>query len=335
MALLKTYELSVDLGSSTLRVDVKNQGLVFNEANLIAVNSQTGKLIAIGDRAKKMIGRQNANISIIRPVKNGVIADFDACGLVIKYIIDKFCKGTLIRPLLTIGISPAASEIDQHLLIEAALNAGAKKVYLLKKPVAAALGNGVNVTNATGRLIVDIGADSTNIGLVSLGTVVSNTAIDVGAADYDDKIIEYIKKRHSLLIGKITAERVKIMIGSVLKKDEIEYFEVKGKNLKKGIPDSKRISSKEIATLFRPEVKKIIEAVYDVVSNTPSELESDVKQYGIILTGGGSMIYGIDTLIANTLKLKVSVSSEPLNSTVSGIAKATEQRISLDKLGII
>ncbi len=335
MALLKTYELSVDLGSSTLRVDVKNAGLVFNEANIIAVNAHSGKLIAIGDRAKNMIGRQNANIKIIHPVKNGIIVDFDACSLVIKYIIDKFCKGTLIRPLITIGISPAASEIDQHLLIEAALNAGAKKVYLLKKPVAAALGNGVNVTNQTGRLIVDIGSDSTNIGLVSLGTVVSNTAIDVGSGNYDDKIIDYIKRKHSLLIGKITAERVKIMIGSVIKKDEIEYFEVKGKNLKKGIPAVKRISSKEIATLFRPDVKKIIEAIYDVVSNTPNELESDVKQYGIILTGGGSMIYGIDTLIANTLKLKVYMSENPLNSTILGIAKATDQRVSLDKLGII
>jgi len=333
--LLKTYELSVDLGSSMLRVDVKNQGLVFNEANLIAVNSNTGKLIAIGDRAKSMIGRQNANINIIRPVKNGIISDFDACGLVIKYIIDKFCIGTLIRPLLTIGISPMVSEVEQQLLIEAALNAGAKKIYLLKKPVAAALGNGVNVTNASGRLIVDIGSDSTNIGLVSLGTVVSNTAIDVGSGDYDDKIIDHIKKRHSILIGKITAERVKMMIGSVIKRDEIEYFEIKGKNLKKGIPAAKRISSKEIATLFRPEVKRIIEAIYDVISNTPQELENDVRQYGIILTGGGSMIYGIDTLIANTLKLKVMVSNQPLESTVMGIAKATDQRISLDKLGIM
>lgn len=335
MPLLKTYELSVDLGSSMLRVDVKNQGLVFNEANLIAVNSNTGKLIAIGDRAKSMIGRQNANINIIRPVKNGIISDFDACGLVIKYIIDKFCIGTLIRPLLTIGISPMVSEVEQQLLIEAALNAGAKKIYLLKKPVAAALGNGVNVTNASGRLIVDIGSDSTNIGLVSLGTVVSNTAIDVGSGDYDDKIIDHIKKRHSILIGKITAERVKMMIGSVIKRDEIEYFEIKGKNLKKGIPAAKRISSKEIATLFRPEVKRIIEAIYDVISNTPQELENDVRQYGIILTGGGSMIYGIDTLIANTLKLKVMVSNQPLESTVMGIAKATDQRISLDKLGIM
>ncbi|MBE7037289.1 MAG: rod shape-determining protein [Ruminococcaceae bacterium] len=335
MPLLKTYEISIDLGSSMLRVDVKNQGLVFNEANLIAVNANTGKLIAIGDRAKSMIGRQNSNISIIQPVKNGVISDFDACGLVIKYLIDKFCKGTLIRPLLTIGISPATSEIDQHLLIEAALNAGAKKVYLLKKPVAAALGNGVNVTNASGRLIVDIGSDSTNIGLVSLGTVVSNTTIDIGSGDYDNKIIEHIKKKHSILIGKITAERVKMMIGSVIKKDEMEYFEIKGKNLKKGIPAAKRISSKEIATLFRPDVKKIIEAIYDVISNTPVELESDVRQYGIILTGGGSMIYGIDTLIANTLKLKVVVSEQPLNSTVMGIAKATDQRVSLDKLGIM
>lgn len=335
MALLKTYELSIDLGSSALRVDVKNSGIVFNEANIIAVNAQTGKLIAIGDRAKKMIGRQNSGIKIIHPVKNGIIVDFDACSLVIKYIIDKFCKGTLIRPLLTIGISPAASEIEQHLLIEAALNAGAKKVYLLKKPVAAALGNGVNVTNSTGRLIVDIGSDSTDIGLVSLGTVVSNTAIDIGSGNYDDKIIDYIKRKHLLLIGKITAERVKIMIGSVLKKDEIEYFEVKGRSLKKGIPASKRISSKEIAALFRPEVKKIIEAIYDVVSNTPPELENDVKQYGIILTGGGSMIHGIDTLIANTLKLKVYPSENPLNSTILGIAKATDQRVSLDKLGII
>ena len=229
MALFKTFELSVDLGSSALRVFVKNQGKVFDEANLIAVEEGSGRLIAIGDRAKSMLGRENKKIKVVKPVKNGIIADFDACGLILKYIIDKFCKGTMIRPYLTIGISPLSSQIDQHLLMEAALSAGAKKVYLLKKPVAAALGNGINVTNASGRLIVDIGSDSTNIGLVSLGTVVSNAAIDIGGSNYDRKIIEYLKKRHSLLIGEITAERVKMMIGGVLKREEIEYFEVKEK----------------------------------------------------------------------------------------------------------
>ena len=219
--------------------------------------------------------------------------------------------------------------------MEAALSAGAKKVYLLKKPVAAALGNGINVTNASGRLIVDIGSDSTNIGLVSLGTVVSNTAIDIGGANYDRKIIEYLKKRHSLLIGEITAERVKMMIGGVLKREETEYFEVKGKNMKKGLPAVKRISSREISRLFLDDVKKIIEAIFDVVSNTPQELESDVKRYGIILTGGGSLVYGVKTLIENTLKLKVTMSDEPLESSIIGLSKATEQRVSLDKLGII
>ena len=333
--LFKTFELSVDLGSSVIRVYVKNQGMVFCEANLIAVESETGRLIAVGDRAKSMIGRENRKISVIRPVKNGVIADFDACGLILKYIIDKFCKGTMIRPYLTIGISPLSSQIDQHLLIEAALSAGAKKVYLLKKPVAAAMGNGINVTNASGRLIVDIGADSTNIGLVSLGTVVSNTAIDIGGSNYDKKIIEYLKKRYSLLVGEITAERVKTAIGGVIKREAAEYFEVKGKSLKKGLPAVKRISSGEISHLFRSDVKKIIEAVFDVVSNTPQELENDVKRYGIILTGGGSLIYGVKTLIENTLKLKVAMSENPLESSIMGLSKATEQRVSLDKLGII
>ncbi len=314
---------------------VKNQGKVFDEANLIAVEEGSGRLIAIGDRAKSMLGRENKKIKVVKPVKNGIIADFDACGLILKYIIDKFCKGTMIRPYLTIGISPLSSQIDQHLLMEAALSAGAKKVYLLKKPVAAALGNGINVTNASGRLIVDIGSDSTNIGLVSLGTVVSNTAIDIGGANYDRKIIEYLKKRHSLLIGEITAERVKMMIGGVLKREETEYFEVKGKNMKKGLPAVKRISSREISRLFLDDVKKIIEAIFDVVSNTPQELESDVKRYGIILTGGGSLVYGVKTLIENTLKLKVTMSDEPLESSIIGLSKATEQRVSLDKLGII
>ena len=307
---------------------VKNQGKVFDEANLIAVEEGSGRLIAIGDRAKSMLGRENKKIKVVKPVKNGIIADFDACGLILKYIIDKFCKGTMIRPYLTIGISPLSSQIDQHLLMEAALSAGAKKVFLLKKPVAAALGNGINVTNASGRLIVDIGSDSTNIGLVSLGTVVSNTAIDIGGANYDRKIIEYLKKRHSLLIGEITAERVKMMIGGVLKREETEYFEVKGKNMKKGLPAVKRISSREISRLFLDDVKKIIEAIFDVVSNTPQELESDVKRYGIILTG-------VKTLIENTLKLKVTMSDEPLESSIIGLSKATEQRVSLDKLGII
>lgn len=314
---------------------VKNQGKVFDEANLISVEEGSGRLIAIGDRAKSMLGRENKKIKVVKPVKNGIIADFDACGLILKYIIDKFCKGTMIRPYLTIGISPLSSQIDQHLLMEAALSAGAKKVYLLKKPVAAALGNGINVTNASGRLIVDIGSDSTNIGLVSLGTVVSNTAIDIGGANYDRKIIEYLKKRHSLLIGEITAERVKMMIGGVLKREETEYFEVKGKNMKKGLPAVKRISSREISRLFLDDVKKIIEAIFDVVSNTPQELESDVKRYGIILTGGGSLVYGVKTLIENTLKLKVTMSDEPLESSIIGLSKATEQRVSLDKLGII
>lgn len=314
---------------------VKNHGKVFDEANLIAVEEGSGRLIAIGDRAKSMLGRENKKIKVVKPVKNGIIADFDACGLILKYIIDKFCKGTMIRPYLTIGISPLSSQIDQHLLMEAALSAGAKKVYLLKKPVAAALGNGINVTNASGRLIVDIGSDSTNIGLVSLGTVVSNTAIDIGGANYDRKIIEYLKKRHSLLIGEITAERVKMMIGGVLKREETEYFEVKGKNMKKGLPAVKRISSREISRLFLDDVKKIIEAIFDVVSNTPQELESDVKRYGIILTGGGSLVYGVKTLIENTLKLKVTMSDEPLESSIIGLSKATEQRVSLDKLGII
>ncbi|WP_262431470.1 rod shape-determining protein [Qingrenia yutianensis] len=333
--MFKTFELSVDLGSSALRVFVKNQGKVFDEANLIAVEEGSGRLIAIGDRAKSMLGRENKKIKVVKPVKNGIIADFDACGLILKYIIDKFCKGTMIRPYLTIGISPLSSQIDQHLLMEAALSAGAKKVFLLKKPVAAALGNGINVTNASGRLIVDIGSDSTNIGLVSLGTVVSNTAIDIGGANYDRKIIEYLKKRHSLLIGEITAERVKMMIGGVLKREETEYFEVKGKNMKKGLPAVKRISSREISRLFLDDVKKIIEAIFDVVSNTPQELESDVKRYGIILTGGGSLVYGVKTLIENTLKLKVTMSDEPLESSIIGLSKATEQRVSLDKLGII
>ncbi len=335
LSLFKTYELAVDFGSSNIKASIKDKGVVFNEPSVIAINKKTKKVVAVGLKAKKIIGRENSDIIVIRPVEKGRIVDHKAAALLVNHIISTYCNSTLLKPVTTVSVPNNLTEMERKAYIHDFSQAGSKNVHLIPAPISTGIGNGLNVTNPSGRLIVNFGGGICEISIVSLGTVIVYSHLDIGSIDFDRRIVDYVKDTHKLLIGENTAEKIKIAIGTAIKKEDDEFFAVKGKDLVSGLPSVARISANELVHIFYDDVKKIAEEIAVTIKNAPCELSADIENYGIIISGQASLLNGFKEIIDDITGIKSYMSQDLSLSCINGAQKACQQRKTLIKSGIM
>lgn len=319
-------DMGIDLGTANTLVHMKGKGVVLREPSVVAIQNDTGKVLAVGDEAKQMIGRTPGNIVAIRPMKDGVIADFDVTQAMLKYFINKALgqKAPLIRPRVVISIPTGCTTVEERAVREAALQGGAKEAYLMEEPMAAAIGAGLPVHEPTGNLIVDIGGGTTEVAVISLGGIVTAKSVRVAGDNMDRAIIQHLKKNYSLLIGERTAEDIKIYIGSALWEGPEESYEVRGRDLVSGLPKTIEVSSIEINEALGETVEHIIDGIKVCLEKTPPELASDIMDRGIVMAGGGALLRGLDKLISNETNMPVYVCEEPLLAVARGTGKVLE-----------
>src|SRR5690625_620107 len=291
-------DMGIDLGTANTLVYVKGKDIVTREPSVVAIQTSTNQVLAVGEEAKKMIGRTPGNIVAIRPLKDGVIADFDVTQSMLKHFIRKaYKRRSLFQPRVVVCVPSGVTEVEKRAVEEAAIHAGARDAYLIEEPMAAAIGAGLPVHEPTGSLIVDIGGGTTEVAVISLGGIVTSKSIRVGGDEFDESIVNYIKKQYNLMIGERTAEEIKITIGSADVESEIKTMDVRGRDLVSGLPKTIEVTSSEIYEAMEEPIYNIIEAIKSTLEKTPPELAADIMEQGIMLTGGGSLLEGIDRII--------------------------------------
>ena len=323
---MRTY-LGIDLGTANTLVYSKGKGIIINEPSVIAIERDKGEALSVGIEAKKMIGKTPSNIIAIRPLKDGVIADYDIALAMLKYFIKNAIGGfSILKPLVVVGIPTEATEVERQALREAALDGGAGRVYLIEEAMATAIGAGLNVEEPSGNMIVDIGGGTTEIAVISLGSIVLSKSIRVAGDELDEHIIEYIKNEHNILVGERTAEQIKMEVGNTFECEEYDNLsiEVIGLDILSGLPKRVNITGKEIRTAIKNPVSKIVENIKNAVESTPPELLSDIVNKGIFLAGGGAMIKGIKELIEKETLIRVVIADEPLTCVARGAGMALD-----------
>jgi rod shape-determining protein MreB len=313
-------DLGIDLGTANTLVCVKNKGVVLNEPSVVSMNTRTKDIIAVGEKAKKMIGRTPASCEAIRPLKNGVIADYEVTEKMLREFYKLVnTKNLFSSPRVVICVPAGVSQVERRAVIDVTLEAGAREAYLIEEPMAAAIGVGISVFDPEGNFVIDIGGGTTEIAVISLGGIVRTSSLKVAGDKFDVAISEYIRQKHDLLIGEKTAEEIKINIATALVGDEEVTYEVSGRNILNGLPKNTVITSLEIQEAISPLLKKIVEEIKLVLEKTPPELAADIKRKGVILAGGGAGIRNLDQYIADSIQLEVTTAENPLNSVVNGI----------------
>jgi rod shape-determining protein MreB len=329
-------DLAIDLGTANTLVYAKNKGIVVSEPSIVAVNKVTGKVEAVGKDAKEMLGRTPGNIVAIRPMKDGVIADFEITEKMLSHFIRKaHNRNTMVRPRIIIGIPSEVTQVEKRAVKDSALKAKASEVYLVDQAMAAAIGAGLPITEPSGNMVVDIGGGTTDIAVISLAGIVYSKSVRVAGNEMDESVIQYIKKKYNLLIGERTAEQIKLEIGSAFPLDEPMTMEIKGRDLIEGIPKTLTITDAEIREALSEPISLIVNAVRVALERTPPELSADIVDRGIVLTGGGSLLKNLDRLLREETGLPVSVAEDPLSSVVLGTGKMLSdfdllRKISLD-----
>jgi len=322
-----SHDMGIDLGTANTLVHVKGRGIVLREPSVVAIKSDTGDILAVGEEAKRMIGRTPGNIVAIRPMKDGVIADFDVTQAMLKYFIAKAMNSkTLIsKPRVVVGVPSGVTEVEKRAVIDAAQQAGAREAYLIEEPMAAAIGAGLPVEDATGSMVVDIGGGTTEIAVISLGGIVTSRSIRVGGDEMDTSIVQYIKRMYNLMIGERTAENIKIEIGTAIVTPETDRtMDIRGRDLVSGLPKTLTIQAKEIREALNEPIYKIIDAVKSTLEKTPPELAADVMDHGIMMTGGGALLTNLDKLLSNETGMPVLVSEDALSCVGEGTGKSLE-----------
>lgn len=330
-------DLAIDLGTANTLVFVKGKGIVCNEPSVVVLRKDDKKPVAVGAEAKRMLGKTPANIIAIRPMKDGVIADFDATGEMLKYFIAKVHnRRSFVSPRVIIGVPSGITQVEQRAVKDAAQVSGAREVYLIGEPMAAAIGVGLPVGEPSGNMIVDVGGGTTDVAVISLDGVVYSKAVRVGGDKMDDSIMAFIKRRYNLMIGDMTAERIKINIGSVYKTEGSEQrtMEIKGRDLISGIPKTLTINEAEIREALTEPVNVILDTIRVILENTPPELASDIVDRGIILAGGGALLKGLDLLIRQETGLPVFIADDPLSAVVRGVGKMLDDIEMLRRVSI-
>lgn len=326
----KSKDIGIDLGTANILVTIKGKGVVLREPSVIAIDTKTGKTIATGFEAKEMLGRTPKEIKAIRPLKDGVIADFTATKLLLKNILERVCRRyNAVRPRVVVGVPSGITEVEERAVEETIIHAGAREVYLIEEPMSAAIGADIEIEEPSGNIIVDIGGGTTEVAVISLGGIVLSNSLRVAGDELDEDIINYIKKELNLAIGETTAEQIKKQLGCAMPLMTEMSMEIKGRDLGNGLPRTEIITSSQIKESMKESVEKIVEIVKTTLEKTPPELASDIMEKGIILTGGGALIQNLDKLISLETGMPVYVIEEPLDSVVRGTEKTLQD---LEKL---
>ena len=322
---LGSKDIGMDLGTSNILVTIKGKGIVLNEPSVVAIDRRNNEIVATGHEAKEMLGRTPEQIRAVRPMKDGVIADFSATQLMIKNIVSKVCKRyNAGKPRVVVGVPSGITEVEERAVEEAIAGAGAKEFYLIEEPMAAAIGAGLEVVEPTGSMIVDIGGGTTEVAVVSLGGIVVSDSIKIAGDEIDEDIVNYIKNNLNLAIGTTAAEQVKIELGCAIPLVTEKSMEIRGRELTTGLPENKIVTSAQIQEAIAPSIEKIIDLVKSTLEKTPPELASDIVERGITLAGGGALIKGIDTLISQKTEIPVFIADRPLDCVANGTEKVIE-----------
>jgi len=323
---LFSNDMGIDLGTSTTLVYVKGQGIVLWEPSVVAINQDTGDILAVGTEAKKMVGKTPANITAFRPMRDGVIADFEVTEKMIRHFIKKVHnRRSLLHPRVVIGVPSCITEVERRAVRDAAEQAGAREIYLIDEPMAAAIGAEIPVQDPAGNMVVDIGGGTTEVAVISLGGMVLSRSVRVAGDEMDEAIISYFKKERNLLIGERTAEETKIRIGTALPVKEEKTVEVKGRDLATGLPKTVKVSSGDMYEALKGPVKTIVNLIKDALEATPAELSADLVDRGIILVGGGALLSGLPELLSKETELPVNLAPDPLTCVVLGAGTYLEE----------
>ncbi|CRZ35479.1 rod shape-determining protein MreB [Herbinix hemicellulosilytica] len=318
-------DIGIDLGTASVLVYIKGKGVVLREPSVVAFDRDTNKIKAIGEEARLMLGRTPGNIVAVRPLRQGVISDYTVTEKMLKYFIQKAVgKHRFRKPRISVCVPSGVTEVEKKAVEDATYQAGAREVAIIEEPIAAAIGAGIDISRPCGNMIVDIGGGTTDIAVISLGGTVVSTSVKVAGDDFDDAIVRYMRKKHNLLIGERTAEEIKIKIGSAYRRPESVSMEVRGRNLVTGLPKTIVVTSEETEEALREPTAQIVEAVHSVLEKTPPELAADIADRGIVLTGGGCLLYGIEQLIQEKTGITTMTAEDPMTAVAIGTGKFVE-----------
>ena len=324
------HDIGIDLGTATVLAFVKGKGIVLREPSVVAVDNLTGEVLAVGEEARRMLGRTPGNIVATRPLKDGVISDYTVTEKMLKYFINKICGRTIFSPRIMICIPSQVTEVEKKAVIDAAAQAGARKVYLIEEPIAAAIGAGIDISKAQGNMIVDIGGGTTDVAVISLGGSVVSTSLKVAGDKFDEAVVKYIKRKHNVIIGERTAEDLKINIGCVYPKIQDVEMDIRGRDLTSGLPKTITIHSSEMQEALMEPALQVVDAVHSVLERTPPELIADISDKGIYMTGGGSLVDGLDKLLQEKTGITVMIANDTVSCVALGTGKALENLDALD-----
>ncbi|NMB33745.1 MAG: rod shape-determining protein [Clostridium sp.] len=331
-------DIGIDLGTASIIVYIRGKGIVLSEPSVVAIDKNTNRLLAVGEEARRMLGRTPGNIIAIRPLREGVISDYDMTERMLKHFINKVCSNKifkLFQPRIIVCVPSGVTEVEKRAVREAAMQAGAKKTHLIEEPIAAAIGAGVDISKACGSMVIDVGGGTTDIAVISLGGIVVSSSIKVAGDKFDEAITRYMRKRHNIMIGERTAEELKIKIGTVYPRVQEISMDIRGRNLISGLPKTLTVTSAEIMEALEEPISGIVEAVHSVLERTPPELASDIGDRGIIMTGGGSLVYGLDKLIQEKTGINVIIADDAISCVALGTGKALEHIEIIEKSDLI
>ena len=320
-----TKDIGIDLGTASVLVYVKGKGVVLNEPSVVAMDKNTGKLLKVGSEAQAMLGRTPGNIVAIRPLREGVISDYDMTEKMLREFIRKVTGFQLFKPRVLICVPSGITEVEERAVIDAGIQAGARKAYLIEEPVAAAIGAGIDITKPDGHMVVDIGGGTADIAVISLSGVVESASIKIAGDQLNEAIVKYMRRKHNLLVGERTAEDMKIKIGCVFPREEELTMDVKGRCLLTGLPRVVTVSSAEMLDAFEEPVERIVEAVHSVLERTPPELVADISTNGIMMTGGGSLVSGFDKLLSARTGIQTFIADDAISCVAIGTGKSLEE----------
>lgn len=327
-----TEEVGIDLGTANVLVYIKGKGVVLNEPTVVAVDTETDDILAVGDEAKQMLGKTPANIIAMKPLRGGVVSDYDVTERMLKYFIKKTCgQSRFFRPRIMVCVPSGVTEVEKRAVRESAIQAGGKDVFLMEEPMAAAIGAGLDVSQPEGVCIIDIGGGTSDMAVISLGGIISSVSLKTAGDKMDEAIVRYMRKQHQLYIGEKMAETLKIEIGTAFPRDEEVYYQCSGRDLVTGLPTDVEVSSNEMLQALEEPVQAICEALHAVLEKTPPELAADISNSGIVLTGGGALVYGLDERLKRQTGIEVRVAEDPLDCVAIGTGKALENLDMLQK----
>ena len=317
-------DIGIDLGTASVLVYVKGKGVVLNEPSVVAMDKTTGKLLKVGTDAQAMLGRTPGNIIAIRPLREGVISDYDMTERMLKEFIHKVAGFSFFKPRVIICVPSGITEVEERAVVDAGIQAGARRVYLIEEPVAAAIGAGIDIAKPDGHMVVDIGGGTSDIAVISLSGVVESASIKVAGDQFNEAIVKYMRRKHNVLVGERTAELMKMQIGCVFPKEQEATIEIKGRCLVTGLPKVINVSSTEMLEAFEEPVERILEAVHGVLERTPPELVADISNNGIVMTGGGSLVDGFDKLITARTGIHTMVAEDAISCVAEGTGKSLD-----------